>query len=120
MTNDTTGTSGGRDVGEVGVRVAADGGLVEIVLDGEIDLANATEVGQAIADAITNRTSAAVVDLSRVTYMDSAGLQILFELAARLPTLQIALELVAPVGSQVRMVMELCGLTSIVAVRPEP
>ena len=30
-----------------------------------------------------------------------------------------ALELTAPVGSQVRRVMELCGLTTVVTVRPE-
>jgi stage II sporulation protein AA (anti-sigma F factor antagonist) len=123
-TGGSSGASGSGDMGRTSdavVRSAAGAdGRVEIVLAGEIDLANATDVGQTIARTITNRTTTAVVDLSGVTYMDSAGLHVLFELAARLPTLQIALELVAPLGSQVRRVMELCGLTSVVAVRPDP
>lgn len=107
------------DMTDAVVKVADRDGLVEIVLGGEIDLANAKRVGQVISGAITNRTSATVVDLTDVTYLDSAGLHMLFELAARLPTLQIALELVAPVGSQVRRAMELCGLTTVATVRPE-
>ena len=101
------------------VKVATREGLVEIVLEGEIDLANAHRVGQEISAAITNRTAAATIDLSGVTYMDSAGLHILFGLAARLPTLQIAFELIAPLGSQVRRVMDLCGLTSVAVVKPD-
>jgi stage II sporulation protein AA (anti-sigma F factor antagonist) len=110
MTTDMTGAI---------VKVATREGFVEIALEGEIDLANAQSVGQEVYAAITNQTTAASIDLSRVTYLDSAGLHILFELAARLPTLQIALELIAPVGSQVRRVMELCGLTSVATVKPD-
>jgi anti-anti-sigma factor len=94
-------------------------GLVAIVLEGEIDLANATRVGQEIQSAISNHTKAVTIDLGGVSYMDSAGLHVMFELAARLPTLQIGLELYAPLGSQVRRVMDLCGLTTVVAVKPE-
>jgi stage II sporulation protein AA (anti-sigma F factor antagonist) len=111
MTADMTGAN---------VVVASRDGLVQIVLRGEIDLANASDVGDRIHAAISNRTRAAWIDLSDVSYIDSAGLHVLFELAARLPTLQIALELVAPIGSQVRRVMELCGLTSVVTVSPAP
>ena len=101
------------------VKIAASGGLVRIVLEGEIDLANARWVGEEMTSAITNQATAAVVDLSGVGYIDSAGLHVLFELAARLPTLQIALELIAPLGSQVRRVMEICGLTTVVPVKPD-
>jgi stage II sporulation protein AA (anti-sigma F factor antagonist) len=107
------------DMTDATVKVAIHEGLVEIVLEGEIDLANAKPVAREIQAAITNQTTAASIDLSRVSYMDSAGLHILFDLAARLPTLQIALELISPVGSQVRRVMELCGLTSVAVVKPD-
>jgi anti-anti-sigma factor len=107
------------DMTDATVKVATHEGSVEIVLEGEVDLANAKSVARQIHAAITNQTTAAAIDLSRVTYMDSAGLHILFELAARLPTLQIALELISPVGSQVRRVMELCGLTSVAVVKPD-
>jgi stage II sporulation protein AA (anti-sigma F factor antagonist) len=106
------------EITEVTMEVAARDGAVRIVLEGEIDLANADQVGRDIASAITNRTTATVVDLTGITYLDSAGLHVLFDLAARLPTLQIDLELVAPPGSQVRRVMEISGLTKITTVSP--
>lgn len=107
------------DMTDATVRIAARDDFVRIVLDGEIDLANAHRVGREMMAAITNRTAAAVVDLSGVTYLDSAGLHVLFELTARLPTLQIELELIAPIGSQVRRVMEISGLTTIAVVKPD-
>ena len=107
------------DMTDATVRVVTSEGRVQIVLEGEIDLANAHRVGRQITAAITNRTTATVVDLSGVTYLDSAGLHVLFDLAARLPTLQIALELIAPLGSQVRRVMEICGLTTVATVKPD-
>jgi anti-anti-sigma factor len=114
MTSDMT-----PDMTDATVRVADRDGRVSIVLEGEIDLANAHRVGREMTAAITNRTAAAVVDLTGVTYLDSAGLHLLFDLAARLPTLQIALEMIAPLGSQVRRVMEISGLTTVATVTPE-
>jgi len=107
------------DMTEVSITVTVHDGRVHIVLVGEVDLANADAVAREITGAITNRTSAAVVDLSGVTYLDSAGLHVMFELAARLPTLQIELELIAPPGSQVRRVMEISGLTTVTTVTPD-
>ena len=107
------------DINGAEMKVTSHEGQVEIVLRGEIDLENAAGVGEMIQAAILNRTTAARIDLSDVSYIDSAGLHVLFELAARLPTLQITLELVAPPGTQARRVMELSGLTSVVTVHPE-
>lgn len=107
------------DMTDATVTIATSEDVVTIVLEGEIDLENAKRVGDEIQSAITNQTKAATIDLGGVSYMDSAGLHVMFELAARLPTLQIGLELHAPLGSQVRRVMDLCGLTSVVTVKPE-
>lgn len=101
------------------VQATADGGTVQIVLKGEIDMANAPFVEDEIAAAITNQMTTVSIDLEDVTYVDSAGLRILFSLVDRLPTLQIALELVAPPDSPARRVIELSGLAGVVTVRPE-
>jgi hypothetical protein len=45
-------------------------------------------------------------------------MRILFSLASRLAGLQIALEVVAPVGSSARRLAEVSGLPSFVALRP--
>jgi anti-anti-sigma factor len=100
------------------VAVANGGDVVRFVVAGEIDLANAAEVEASITRAISNESTAAVVDLSAVAYIDSAGLRILYALSARLKTLQIGLELVAPVGSPARQVIVLAGLEGIAQLTP--
>jgi stage II sporulation protein AA (anti-sigma F factor antagonist) len=103
---------------EATVTVRDRGASIEIVVGGEVDLANASTVEREIQAAITNHITAVSIDLSDVGYMDSAGLRVLFDLAARLPVLQIDFELVTPVGSPARRVMELSGLPRLVAIKP--
>ncbi len=100
------------------VDVATDGDVVRLVLAGEIDLANAAEVEATIIAAISNEATAASIDLSDIDYIDSAGLRILYALSTRLKTLQIELELVAPVGSPARQVITLAGLDGIAQLTP--
>jgi anti-anti-sigma factor len=100
------------------VDVALDGGHVGIAVAGEVDLANATSVEEQIVAAITNQLTSVSIDLAQVEYIDSAGLRIFFALAPRLAGLQIALELVAPVGSPSRRLVEVSGLASLVRLRP--
>jgi stage II sporulation protein AA (anti-sigma F factor antagonist) len=102
----------------VTVTARSDGDTVLIVIEGEIDLANAGFVERQIAAAISNRTMSTAVDLAAVTYVDSIGMRVLFELATRLQTAQIALKLIAPMGSPARRVIEISGLDSVVDVEP--
>ena len=46
-----------------------------LVLSGELDIATAPELDEAIAGVCENGESAVVLDLSRLTFMDSTGLQ---------------------------------------------
>jgi anti-anti-sigma factor len=100
------------------VDVTVDDGSVRIAVGGEVDLANAATVEAQIMAAITNQVTSVSVDLRELDYMDSAGMRILFSLASRLAGLQIALEVVAPVGSPARRLVEVSGLASLVALRP--
>jgi anti-anti-sigma factor len=103
-----------------GVSVAAtiDDGHVHVVVEGEVDLSNSAGVEQAVLAAIDNEATAVTIDLTDVGYLDSAGLRIVYTLATRLDLLQIALEVVAPVGSAARHVIELSGLASVVNLAP--
>jgi len=93
------------------------GDTVRIAVAGEVDLVNATTVEQRITDAITNQVRAVTLDLTALEYIDSAGLRVLFQLASRLETLQIAIELVVAPGSSVRRLVELSGLGAAMPVR---
>jgi len=100
------------------VHIALDDRCVRIAVVGEVDLANAASVEEQIVAAITNQVTSVSVDLGEVGYIDSVGLRIFFSLAPRLAGLQIALELVAPVGSPARRVAEVSGLASLVPLQP--
>jgi anti-anti-sigma factor len=92
-------------------------GRLLIRLDGEVDLANAASVGARLSAVITNRTHSVTIDLSRLDYLDSAGLRVLFTLVDRLQLLQIELDVLLALDSPARRAVELSGLGAVVAVR---
>ncbi|HEY7070090.1 MAG TPA: STAS domain-containing protein [Acidimicrobiales bacterium] len=93
-------------------------GRVHIVLSGEVDLDNADEVEGDLTQAISNQATVVSINLAGLDYLDSAGLRVLFHLVERLATLQITVELTAPMGSPSRRVVELSGLAALVPLFP--
>jgi anti-anti-sigma factor len=83
-------------------------------LRGEIDISNARELFAAIEAAVPNATSTIVVDLSEITYLDSAGVKLLIQLADRMKTRRRQLRLVVPEHSPIRAVLELTGLLRLI------
>ncbi|HEX4101258.1 MAG: STAS domain-containing protein [Pseudonocardiaceae bacterium] len=100
------------------VEASAKNGSMYITLSGEIDLANAVAVEDEIREAVSNQPEMVSVDLTNLTYLDSAGVRILFALASRLQALRIVLELVVPLDSPTRRLIELSGFESLAALRP--
>lgn len=100
------------------VLVHPDGSHVHIVLTGEVDLDNSEVVEEQLAAAIPNHMTSVSIDVGGLGYLDSAGLRVLFALAARLDVLQIELEVCAPVGSLARRVLELSGFEAVVPLQP--
>jgi anti-anti-sigma factor len=95
---------------------SADNGSVRIRLSGEIDRANVGVVEEQIWAAVSGGRTAVSVDLSDVSYIDSAGKRLLFDLATRLQESHTMLELIVPFDSSTRRVIELSGLQSLAAV----
>jgi anti-anti-sigma factor len=89
-----------------------------IAIHGEIDISNAQEVSAAIESLMPNAAETLVIDLSGTTYLDSAGVQLLFLLAQRLQTRRQALELVVPEEAPIRAVLELTGMPRVVRMEP--
>jgi anti-sigma B factor antagonist len=77
---------------------------------GEIESANAEEMSTALAGQLTSDRAGLVIDLTGVTYLDSAGIELLFDLARRLRTHRQRLRLVVPVDAPLRRVLELCDI----------
>ncbi|MBK1785271.1 STAS domain-containing protein [Prauserella cavernicola] len=91
---------------------------IEIAITGEIDLSNADVVRDDIFAAIGNHLVTVRLNLAGVTYLDSAGLRILFSLAERLRLLQADCQILAPEGSTSRRVVELAGLDTLARILP--
>lgn len=92
---------------------------IHIALSGEIDLANAATVEDELQAAIPHQPSAVSVDLTDLSYMDSAGIRILFTLASRLKPLRIQLKLTVPLDAPTRRLIEISGFASVASVQPE-
>jgi anti-anti-sigma factor len=95
--------------------IGADDGIVIAGLTGEIDLSNATEITDALLGGVPNEALGLVIDLSNVSYLDSAGVRMLAELDHRLGWRAQALRVVAPEASRSRRVLEIAGLERVLS-----
>jgi anti-anti-sigma factor len=90
------------------------GSLCLVRVHGEIDLSNAQEVSAEIGVVMGQDACRLVVDLSDITYLDSAGVALLLRLAERLRARRRQLHLVVPRGSPVRRVLDFTGLPRVI------
>lgn len=84
-------------------------------IDGEIDLSNAGRVQVKLAQAVPNSAQGLVLELGGLEHIDSAGVRMAFELAARLRERGQRLRVALPPQAHVRRVLE---ITSFDAVAP--
>jgi anti-sigma B factor antagonist len=89
---------------------SSDRGVVARIT-GEIDLSNAASLGAALVDAMPNHEQGLVLDMSSVEYLDSAGIQLIYQLRERLRARGQNLALVIPTLSPAHDALRLAGLT---------
>jgi anti-anti-sigma factor len=82
-------------------------------VDGEIDSSNAAELRLALSERLPSASSALVLDLSDVGYLDSSGIHLLFDLGRRLAARRQALRLIVPEAAPMRRVLELCAIETV-------
>jgi anti-anti-sigma factor len=92
-----------------------DGPVVRARLSGELDLSNSADLESEIVGVVPNEATGMVLDLSTLTYIDSAGIRLLLTLVGRFRWRGQALALVAPAGSRARRVIELAGAQEVLA-----
>ena len=83
-------------------------------VDGEIDSSNASDLGAALAERLPRAATTLALDLTRVKYLDSSGVELLFDLERRLAARRQAIRLVVPAAAPIRRVLELCAMGSVV------
>jgi anti-sigma B factor antagonist len=91
-----------------------DGDIAIAALEGEIDASNTVEIGERLRALLSNRSTALVVDLTSATYLDSAGINLLFQLDAELRERQQNLRLVLPPTSPIARTIAITGLSAVV------
>jgi anti-anti-sigma factor len=82
-------------------------GVVVARVTGELDVAGAEAIGQQIGEAVPNSAHGLVVDFSRLEFIDSSGVAMMFALARRLESRRQKLRCVAPAGSPVARVLDI-------------
>jgi anti-anti-sigma factor len=87
---------------------------------GEVDISNAAELSAALEAAAPNGHPTLVVDLTETTYLDSAGVQLLFMVSERLRARRQGVRLLVPKESPIRAVLELTGLPQLVELEAPP
>jgi anti-anti-sigma factor len=100
------------------VVLATEDGVAVAHISGEIDLSNADEVLlQAALEIVVQRNGGQelVLDLTGVSYIDSAGIRALLELSERLAALAKGMRVVVPEGAPIERVLELAGAEQMLA-----
>jgi anti-anti-sigma factor len=79
-------------------------------LTGEIDASNVQDVAARLQTLMTNRMKVLVVDLTQLSYLDSAGINLLFTVGDELRGRQQTLRLVVAEGSPIRRMLQITSL----------
>jgi anti-anti-sigma factor len=90
-----------------------------VELAGEIDLANATELGDDLCRAIDRASVAIVVDLSQVTFIDSSAIAMMIRVHKYADTLDRTVTWQGAKPGQLR-VLELVGVNQVLALAEWP
>lgn len=84
-------------------------GTVVAILDGELDASSVGEVAVVLRRLVENRVHRLVVDLEKVSYMDSAGINLLYAVGSDLSARQQQLHLVVVPGSPIERTLKIVG-----------
>jgi len=94
-------------------------GDVELAhLAGEIDASNVADLTKRLLDAVSNKSRALVLDLTQTSYIDSSGISLIFDAAARMKNRRQQLRLVVSPKSFVSEVLAAVSMQDSVPIDP--
>lgn len=92
-----------------------DRGWAVVTANGEIDIATATQLDEALEASVSEGHAHVAVDLEQVSFMDSTGLRSLIACDRRVGELEGELAIVAPSGAA-RRILEVTGVAGTLRV----
>jgi anti-sigma B factor antagonist len=98
------------------VAIERQGGAVVAHLSGEVDMTNAARVREELLVSVPNDALSLVIDLDGCRYLDSAAIEVVFDLARRLGRRRQELKLVLPPGSPLSRVLTLTEVHTVAPV----
>jgi len=85
---------------------------------GELDMTNCSYVRDELMRSIPGDAAGLIVDISETVYLDSAAIELLFELARRLGRHRQELRIAMPDDSPLRRVLELTDVRAVAPIHP--
>jgi stage II sporulation protein AA (anti-sigma F factor antagonist) len=98
------------------IAVERHGGTVAAQLRGEVDMTNAGYVRDELLASVPNDAIALAIDLGECRYLDSAAIEVVFDVSRRLARRRQELRLVVPDSSPLTRVLTLTDVTSVAAI----
>jgi anti-sigma B factor antagonist len=89
-----------------------------LLLAGELDLANAREVEDALLEEVGERSPGLVADLTSLQYVDSAGIRLFVEISERLRRNRQAFALAVPEDAPISRTLSIVKLELLVPIHP--
>jgi anti-sigma B factor antagonist len=83
------------------------GGSMVARLSGEVDMSNATYVREQLLASMRNEATMLVLDIGGCRYLDSAAIEVLFDVSRRLARRRQELRIAMPPESPLKRVLEL-------------
>jgi anti-anti-sigma factor len=87
-------------------------------IGGELDMSNCSYVRDELSRSVPGDADGLIVDLSATLYLDSAAIELLFELARRLGRHRQELRIAMPDDSPLRRVLELTDVRAAARIHP--
>jgi anti-anti-sigma factor len=85
---------------------------------GEVDASNVADLSQRLLEAVSNKARALVLDLTETSYIDSSGISLIFDAAARMRNRRQKLRLVVTPRSFVGEVLAAVSMEDSVPIDP--
>lgn len=100
------------------VKIETKSGLVVSHIDGEIDINSSPDIKKAFDKLIAQKTPKIVINLARVTYVDSSGLATLVEILKNMRSYGGRMRL-ANMSSKIKSLFEITKLEKLFEIMPD-